>query len=97
MWASRNTLITILLITHIIGISKNESPVLEQSSSFQNIDVGLRWCEFASEITVLKTIKMLIVELLEIYWVFLGLDPVDVTNVLSWLSLEVVKHLRMCL
>lgn len=40
---------------------------------------------------------MLIVELLEIYWVFLGLDPVDVTNVLSWLSLEVVKHLRMCL
>lgn len=40
---------------------------------------------------------MLIVELLEIYWVFLGLDLVDVTNVLSWLLLEVDKHLRMCL
>jgi len=55
----------------------------------ENTDVGLPWCQFASEIAVLKTIKMLIMKLLEISWCFfLGLDPVDARSVLSLLSLE---------
>ena len=52
----------------------------------EKTDIGLPWCQFASEITVLKTVKMLIMKLLEMSCFFLGLDPVDGASVLSLLS-----------
>lgn len=74
----------LILSTCIIGIFKMR--LLNQDSFlhiFENTDTGLPWCQFASEITVLKAVKMLIMKQLEISCSCLGFDLVDATSVLS--------------
>lgn len=70
---------------HITGVFKMR--LLNQDSLLPHIiedtDIGLPWCQFASEITVLKAVKMLIMKQLEISCSCLGFDLVDATSVLS--------------
>lgn len=75
----------LILSTYIIGVFKMR--LLNQDSLLphiiENTDTGLPWCQFASEITVLKAVKTLIMKQLEISCSCLGFDLVDATSVLS--------------